>query len=113
MRGFMAETLAGALEEIYAVSRGTKCRQYMFAVSLSPPPDAQVTVADFEKTLTRMEEKLGLQDQPRVVVFHEKKGRRQSQQLRCDLNGVSFHHTGIYTGLRLNVHQNDCLIMPE
>ncbi|MCB9978547.1 MAG: relaxase/mobilization nuclease domain-containing protein [Rhodospirillales bacterium] len=78
VRGFMATTLAEALEEIYAVSRGTKCRQYMFAVSLSPPPEAQVTVADFEKALARMEEKLGLQSQPRVVVFHEKKGRRHA-----------------------------------
>jgi hypothetical protein len=28
----------------------------------------------------------------------------QSQQLRCDLNGLCLHHTGLYAGLCRNVH---------
>ena len=33
-------------------------------------------VAAFEAAIARVEEKLGLSGQPRVVVFHEKEGRR-------------------------------------
>lgn len=35
--GFVSENLMGAMNEAYAASRGTKCKQYLFSVSLSPP----------------------------------------------------------------------------
>jgi hypothetical protein len=74
--GFVSESVLGAMNEAYALSRGTKCKQYLFSLSLSPPPDASVPVAVFEKVLADVEERLGLQGQPRIVVFHEKEGRR-------------------------------------
>lgn len=76
MSGFIASDLNGALTEIYAVSRATKCRQFMFSLSLSPPKEAAVTIDDFEAAITQAAEKLGLDRQPRVVLFHEKEGRR-------------------------------------
>ena len=39
MRGFASGNLKGAFKEVEAVSRGTKCKQYLFSVSLSPPDD--------------------------------------------------------------------------
>lgn len=78
LRGFMSEDLAAALKEAYAISRGTKCRQFLFSLSLSPPPGEAVPVAVFEDTLARIEQKLGLEGQPRAVVFHEKEGRRHA-----------------------------------
>jgi len=68
LRGFMSSDLMGALNEIYAISQGTQCSQYMYSLSLNPPPN------EIEDAETR----LGLQGQPRAIVFHEKNGRRHA-----------------------------------
>ena len=78
VRGFASNDLKGAFKEAEGISRGTKCRQYLFSLSLSPPEHAAVSAAEFERTLTRIEDRLGLQGQPRAVVFHEKEGRRHA-----------------------------------
>lgn len=78
LRGFVSEDLTGALKEAYAVSKGTKCRQFLFSVSLSPPQDERVLVETFEKTIERIEETNNLTGQPRAIVFHEKEGRRHA-----------------------------------
>lgn len=74
--GFISDTVMGAMNEAYALARGTKCSQYLFSLSLSPPASESVRVETFEKALADIEERLGLTGQPRVVVFHEKEGRR-------------------------------------
>ena len=76
IRGFMSEDVVGALREAEAISKGTKCRQFLFSVSLNPPETENVRIETFETALKAIEEKHGLADQPRVVVFHEKEGRR-------------------------------------
>jgi len=76
--GFVADDVMGALNEAYALSKGTKCKQFMYSLSLSPPQNKDVPIAVFEDTLKRVEKKLGLEGQPRVVVFHEKHGRRHA-----------------------------------
>ena len=78
IRGFMADTVSGALREAEAVSRGTRCRQHLYSLSLSPPETENVPVSVFEAAIERIEERLGLSGHPRVVVFHEKKGRRHA-----------------------------------
>ncbi|TNC82854.1 MAG: relaxase [Oleiphilus sp.] len=78
VRGFIASDVLGALNEAYALSKGTQCRQFMYALSLNPPQDERVSIDTFETTLDRVEKKLGLEGQPRVVVFHEKEGRRHA-----------------------------------
>ncbi len=78
LRGFAADDLKGAFQEAEAISRGTKCRQYLFSLSLSPPESARVAAADFEAAINRIEERLGLEGQPRAIVFHEKEGRRHA-----------------------------------
>ena len=78
LRGFMANDLLGAFREAEAISSGTKCKQYLFSLSLSPPPDADVPIAAFEAAIEEIEGKLGLTGQPRAVVFHEKKARRHA-----------------------------------
>jgi len=76
--GFASCNLEGAFKEAYAVSRGTRCKQFLFSLSLSPPETAVVKIGVFENAIQRIEEKLGLVGQPRVVVFHEKEGRRHA-----------------------------------
>ena len=78
LRGFVSENLAGALKEAYAVSCGTRCKQFLFSLSLSPPESASVPVEVFEGAIAAVEEKMGLTDQPRAIVFHEKEGRRHA-----------------------------------
>lgn len=78
LRGFVADDLTGALREAYAVSRATKCRQFLFSLSLNPPKDAHVGEADFEKAADEAEKRLGLSGQPRAIVLHEKEGRRHA-----------------------------------
>ena len=35
VRGFVSDTVAGAFKESYAISRGTKCCQFLFSLSLN------------------------------------------------------------------------------
>lgn len=78
MKGFMTNNLRDAFREIEAQSLGTKCKQYMFSLSLSPPEKESVSVEVFEDALNRIEKTLGLEGQARAVVFHEKNGRRHA-----------------------------------
>lgn len=76
LRGFCSDTLMGALNESYAMSKATRCKQHLFSLSLNPPKEAEVSNEQFEVAISRVEEKLGLTGQPRAIVFHEKEGRR-------------------------------------
>jgi len=49
LRGFVSDDLVSALNEVHAISRGTKARQYLFSLSLNPPPDVNVSIEDFEE----------------------------------------------------------------
>ena len=76
--GFLSDDIHEAFHEMHASARGTKCSQYMFSVSLNPPHNQKAPVEYFEQALDDIEEKLGLRNQPRIMVFHEKEGRRHA-----------------------------------
>lgn len=78
IRGFVSDDLPGALKEAYAVSQGTKCKQFLFSVSLNPPEQERVGIELFEQAAERIEQKTGLAGHPRIIVFHEKEGRRHA-----------------------------------
>ncbi|MEO0636992.1 MAG: relaxase/mobilization nuclease domain-containing protein [Pseudomonadota bacterium] len=78
VRGFIAGDLMGALRETEAFAKGTRCRQYLFSLSFNPPAGVDASQHDFEEAFEKAEQALGLIDQPRVVVFHEKHGRRHA-----------------------------------
>lgn len=86
LRGFVSDDLAGAFKEAYAISCGTRCKQFLFSLSLSPPETANVPVAVFEGAIAAIEEKMGLSDQPRAIVFHEKEGRRHAHCVWSRIN---------------------------
>lgn len=101
--GFMAQDVLGALNEAYALSKGTKCKQFMYSLSLNPPLDQKVDIDTFEKTLARVEKKLGLEGQPRVVVFHEKEGRRHAHCVWSRINSDEMKAVNIsHPKLKLN-----------
>lgn len=78
VRGFVASSLQGAFKEAHAVSRGTRCRQFLFSVSLNPPETERVPIEAFETAISAIEERMGLSGQPRAIIFHEKEGRRHA-----------------------------------
>lgn len=84
--GFASENIGGALDEIHAISKGTRCTRFMFSLSLSPPENENVPTHVFEEALERIEKKLGFEGQPRVVVFHEKNGRRHAHCVWSRIN---------------------------
>ena len=78
VRGFISDDLQQAFNEAHAIAQGTRCENYMFSMSFNPPEGAHVSTDEFEKAIDQVESKLGLSDQPRAVIFHEKDGRRHA-----------------------------------
>jgi hypothetical protein len=86
LRGFIANDLDGALVETQAIAGGTRCKQYLFSLSLNPPKDARVEMEALMAAAERAEEALGLKDQPRAIVLHEKEGRRHAHVVWSRIN---------------------------
>ena len=76
--GFSTEDLRSACREADAVAKGTKCQQFLFSLSISPPETEKVSLKHYEAAIEKIEAKLGLNGQARMIVFHEKKGRRHA-----------------------------------
>jgi len=76
LRGFVSRDLEGAFNEAYALSRGTKCDEFLYSLSLNPPPKEKIADQEFLATIEACEKRLNLSGQPRAIVFHEKNGRR-------------------------------------
>ena len=78
VRGFVSDDLPGAFSEADAIARGTRCKNYLFSMSLNPPEGTNVSAEVFEQAIGEIEQKLGLESPPRAIVFHEKDGRRHA-----------------------------------
>lgn len=74
-KGTIAQDLHGALVEMAAHAAGTRCEKPLYHAAISPEPPHRLTPEQRTEAINSMEEKLGLQGQPRVVVLHEKEGR--------------------------------------
>ncbi|MDE3767572.1 relaxase/mobilization nuclease domain-containing protein [Sinorhizobium meliloti] len=75
--GAVASDLHGAFAEWEAIASGlTKCRKYLYSLSVNPDlGQGELTRAQYLDYVDRVEKKLGLEGQPRAVVFHIKEGR--------------------------------------
>ncbi|MQY43172.1 relaxase/mobilization nuclease domain-containing protein [Epibacterium sp. SM1969] len=78
IEGFMANDLHGAFKEAQAISKATRCKQFLFSVSLNPPEQEIASDRDFRDAADRVAKAVGLEDQPRAIVVHEKNGRRHA-----------------------------------
>lgn len=87
LRGYAADDLAGAMQESEAIARGTRCKNHLFSLSLNPPEHEDVPVEVFEAAIDRIEGRLGLEGQPRAIVFHEKEGRRHAHAVWSRIDG--------------------------
>lgn len=98
VRGFMVEDVMGAMRESEALAKGTRCKQHLFSVSLNPPENEDVPAEVFEGAVASIEEKMGLTDQPRMVIFHEKEGRRHAHAVwsRIDAETMTAKQLSFY-----------------
>ncbi|MGA2607203.1 MAG: relaxase/mobilization nuclease domain-containing protein [Terriglobia bacterium] len=77
LRGSVAQDLHGAFHEWYAQSRATKCRKYLYSLSVNPDlAKYDLTREQYLDFIARTERSLKLVGQPRAVVFHTKNGRQ-------------------------------------
>lgn len=77
VRGAVASDLHGAFGEWEAVAANlTRCRNYLYSLSVNPDlGQGELTREQYLDYLDRAERRLGLEGQPRAVVFHIKDGR--------------------------------------
>jgi hypothetical protein len=90
VRGAVAQDLSGAFSEWFAHSRATRCRKYLYSLSLNPDnTQGPLTREQYLDLISRTERSLKLIDQPRAVVFHVKEGREHCHVVwsRIDTNG--------------------------
>ncbi|MBB5052692.1 hypothetical protein HNQ36_002666 [Afipia massiliensis] len=71
--GTVATDIDGALAEMDALCAGTCAKEGVYAAFINPPQP--LTREQFMRAIAVIEERLGLAGQPRVVLFHVKKGR--------------------------------------
>jgi Relaxase/Mobilisation nuclease domain len=91
LRGVAAEDLRGALLEMEAVGAGARTTKPFYHGSINTGIDERLTDEQRVHAINRLEEKLGLSGQSRVVVVHEKKGREHCHIVwsRIDLDRMA------------------------
>jgi hypothetical protein len=75
LSGVAAEDLRGALLEMEAVAAGTRSTKPFYHASINTRADEKLTDEQRAYAIDRLEEKLGLSGQARVIVLHQKEGR--------------------------------------
>jgi hypothetical protein len=76
--GFMSDDVQDALQEVYALSKGTRCTKFLFSLSLSPPANVDAPDAYFEDAVSQIEQEFNLEGQPKVLIYHIKESRRHA-----------------------------------
>ena len=91
IRGTAAEDLRGALLEMEAVAAGARTTKPFYHGSINTREDERLTDEQRTQAIDRLEAKLGLTGQPRVVVIHEKEGREHCHIVwsRIDLDRMA------------------------
>ena len=88
MRGMVADNLYDGFREWSLICSQTKAKEPFYSLSINPDPGQRGwTEGEWGKAIEHIEGKLGLTNQPRAVVFHEKPARM-----------VSFANTAMSSG---------------
>lgn len=84
MRGAVAQDLSGAFAEWAAQARSTKAKKNLYSFSVSPDQSqGRLTREQYLELIDRTERSLKLVNQPRAVVFHEKRDERGVLREHC------------------------------
>jgi hypothetical protein len=120
VRGAMAADLHGALEEWEAAAKATRCKKYLYSLSINPDPEQRpLTRAEYFDYIARVEKALGLANQARAVVFHVKYGREHCHVVWSRIDGARSRAVPIsHDRQKLRTVTRDfarahCLTLPE
>lgn len=96
LRGAIAPDLHGAFKEWQVQAEDlTRCQKYLYSLSINPDPrQGPLTRDQYIDYIARTEKSLGLEGQPRAIVFHEKHGREHCHVVWSHidaLNGKAVH----------------------
>jgi hypothetical protein len=75
IRGVYADDIKEAFREMRLVAAGTGCQNYFYHASISPREDEPLTPEQWEYSVDKLEQNLGLTGHARFQVQHEKAGR--------------------------------------
>jgi len=91
VRGVVAEDVPGAVYEMDALSLGARTEKGLYHAQINARAEERLTDEQRAIAVDRLEEKLGLTGQPRVVVVHEKEGREHCHVVwsRIDLDRMA------------------------
>jgi len=97
-RGFARDNLAQAFEDMEVMARGTRTKNYFYQFSMNPEPGEKLSDDEFERAEDITLKHLGLENQPRIVVEHTKKGRthRHVAVFRVDEDGKAISDSLTY-----------------
>lgn len=86
LRGTIADDLHGAFAEFDAIASGTKAKKPLYSLSINP--SEPLTREQYFEAVDAIENKLGLTDQPRAIVFHVKEGREHCHVVWSRIDGI-------------------------
>ena len=91
VRGVVAEDVPGAVYEMDALSLGARTEKGLYHAQINARAEERLTDEQWAIAVDRLEDKLGLTGQPRVVVVHEKEGREHCHVVwsRIDLDRMA------------------------
>jgi hypothetical protein len=75
LKGFAHEDVDGALRDMEAVAKGTRCKNFFYHADMNPREGEHLTPEQWGQAVDTLERHLGYEGQPRVVIEHEKEGR--------------------------------------
>jgi hypothetical protein len=103
IRGLASESIANAFAEMRALALGTKCENYFYQANINPRADEHLTPEQWQQAVDTLERNLGLSDQPRFVIEHEKNGRTHQHIVwsRIDVE----HQRAIPDSLTARIHE--------
>ncbi|NKB56919.1 MAG: relaxase [Alphaproteobacteria bacterium] len=126
LRGAIADDLHGAFAEWEAeASAMTKCVNYLYSLSVNPDPAQGPISRDlYDDYISRVERALGLEAQPRAVVFHIKEDQQGVGREHChvvwsridvrEMKAIhmSFDHDKLMTVTRQFARDHDIELAP-
>jgi hypothetical protein len=75
IRGTVSQNVKDALQEMEAISTGTKCKSFLYHASINPQEHEHLTPEQWERAAEILEKELKLEGHQRVTVEHFKGGR--------------------------------------
>ncbi len=126
LRGAVADDLHGAFAEWEAeASAMTKCMNYLYSLSINPDPaQGPMSRELYDDYIARVEQALGLEGQPRAVVFHIKEDQAGVPREHChvvwsridvqEMKAIqmSFDHDKLMTMTRQFARDHDIQLAP-